>query len=412
VPVPRAAVAIAALAGVLAAAAAGARAPDAASLALMPLPKPSLGPQAVALPLDRDSGVVTNAMAASNATASVTARTLARMGRVSGYALDYNDAGAAALRTGHGLLEVETSVELYTSAAAATRGLAFWRHDDAEAALFKTRNVAFTLTPFDPGRLGDGRFGYEGVVRVKGKRPIYGVDVQFRTGRLVAAVSVSSADRAGARPLAGSLAFALQGRIAGVLAGRVAGPPVALPGTATAGPPPHGPSLPALALQPADVGSGRVVRQRYQLDEDLSPISEYDREMSPGGAFAYIDEEVALFHSPTEASYTLRFLSEAMASKQLVLRLGGLGGSGISSFEPRRVAVRGGDEARAVIATVKLKDGRVLDEGFVILRFGSTTEFISVGTPSGRRILPSALERLATIAAARVARGLHRAPVA
>jgi hypothetical protein len=34
-----------------------------------------------------------------------------------------------------------------------------------------------------------------------------------------------------------------------------------------------------------------------------------------------------------EASYTLRFLSEAMASKALVLRFGGLSGSQIASFD-------------------------------------------------------------------------------
>src|SRR5262249_32376571 len=143
----------------------------------------------------------------------------------------------------------------------------------------------------------------------------------------------------------------------------------------------HGPELSTLALKPADLGAGTIVRQRYQLDADLSPISEYDREMSPGGAFAYLDEEVALFHSPIEASYTLRFLSEAMASRDLVLRFGGLTGSEIVGFEPRRVTVHGGDEARAVIATVRLRDGRTLDEGFVILRVGSPTEFVSGGAP-------------------------------
>jgi hypothetical protein len=412
VPGLRAAVATAALAGVLAGGAAAAGAPDRASLALMPLPKAALGSAAAALPLDRDSGVVANTTAAENATESVSAKKLARLGRITGYALDYNDAGAAALRSGHGLIEVETSVELYANRAAAAAGFAFWRHDDADAAALMTRGLTFTVDAFDPGRLGADRFAYDGVVRVQGTRPIYDVDVQFRTGRLVADVDVTAADHAGARPLARSLAATLERRIAGVLSGRIAGPPVALPGKATAGPPPHGPELSTLTLKPGDLGSAKVVRQRYQVDEDLAPISEYDREMSPGGAFAYLDEEVALFHSPTEASYTLRFLGEAMASEQLVLRFGGLAGSDVASFRPRRVAVQAGDEARAVIATVKLKNGAVLDEGFVILRFGSTTELISVGMPLGGRILPSALTELATVAAARVSRGLHRSPVA
>ena len=385
---------------------------DRGSLALMPLPKSALGGQAGGLPLDPDSGVVTNADAARDATANISAAKLAGLGRITGYSLDYNDAGAAALRSGRGLLEVRTAVELYATPAAAARGLAFWRRDDAAAAAFKTPGVSYVLTPFEPGRLGPDRFAYDGTVSVKGKRPIYGVDLQFRTGPLVADVSVSSAEPGKARPLALALASRLRRRIAQVLAGKVAGPPVPVPGKAKPGPPPHGPELSALALKPADLGAGTIVRQRYQLDADLSPISEYDREMSPGGAFAYLDEEVALFHSPIEASYTLRFMSEAMASRDLVLRFGGLAGSQIVGFEPRRVPLHGGDEARGVIATVRLKDGRTLDEGFVILRIGSTTEFISVGTAIGGHLLPSALVELTSIAADRASRGLHRAPVA
>jgi hypothetical protein len=301
VPGLRAALATVALAGVLAGAATAAGTPDRTSLALMPLPRSALGPAAAALPLDRDSGVVANRPAAENATESVTARKLARLGRITGHALDYNDAGAAALRSGHGLIEVETAVELYATAAAAAGGL------------------AFTVEAFDPGRLGADRFACDGVVRMEGKRPIYDVDDRFRTGRLVGDVDVTSADRAGTRRLARSLAAKLERRIAG---------------------------------------------------------------------------------------------SEAMGSEQLVLRFGGLAGSDVASFRPRRDAVQGGDEAQAVIATVKLKNGSVLAEGFVILRFGSTTELSSVEMPLGGRIPPPSALALAHAEATRVSRGLHLAPVA
>ena len=100
-----------------------------ASLALMPLAKPALGKEAFALPLDRDSGVQTNADAARNATGHVTAAQLTRLGRLTGYELDYNDAAGHALAARKGLLEVSTGVELYGSASAARNGLAFWRAD-------------------------------------------------------------------------------------------------------------------------------------------------------------------------------------------------------------------------------------------------------------------------------------------
>jgi hypothetical protein len=35
-----------------------------------------------------------------------------RLGRITGYTLDYNDAAGKALTSGHGLMEIETSVEL------------------------------------------------------------------------------------------------------------------------------------------------------------------------------------------------------------------------------------------------------------------------------------------------------------
>src|SRR5437879_3211851 len=100
---------------------------DSSRLALMPLPRQALGPDAVALSLAHDSGVDSNADAARHAGGGVTAADLSRRGRVTGYTLDYNDASANALRAGHGLLEVQTIAELYLDAGTATEGLVFWR---------------------------------------------------------------------------------------------------------------------------------------------------------------------------------------------------------------------------------------------------------------------------------------------
>ena len=66
-------------------------------MALMPLPKQSLGARAIALPLDPSSGIVTNADAADDASPGVTTATFERLGRITGYTLDYNDAAGKAL---------------------------------------------------------------------------------------------------------------------------------------------------------------------------------------------------------------------------------------------------------------------------------------------------------------------------
>src|SRR5262249_62180368 len=85
-------------------------------LDLMPLPRSALGPGTGALRLARDSGVVSNAYAAESAGNGFTAADLARLGRMSGYTLDYllpDIAGAHA----HALLRVPTVAALYRDPA-------------------------------------------------------------------------------------------------------------------------------------------------------------------------------------------------------------------------------------------------------------------------------------------------------
>ncbi len=212
-------------------------------LALMPLSKLDLGPTAALLPLDRDSGVETNAQAVDNTSSTtMTAAGFAKLGRITGYTLDYDDAGGAALGVGHGLLEVQTGVELYRSAADAARGLAFWRNDEIAASHLKISGVKISLAPLKIPAIGTASFAFSGRESVSGKPPVYGVDVYFTTGRIVGEISVSAADRASSPPLALALAPKLASRIAGVIAGTINGRPVALPGQAKAGPPPGGPA--------------------------------------------------------------------------------------------------------------------------------------------------------------------------
>ena len=384
-----------------------------AQLALMPLPKQSLGAGAVALPLDPFSGVVTNADAADDALSTgVTGATFARLGRITGYTLDYNDAAGAALNKRRGLLEIETSVELYRSSGAARAGFAFHRRDDAKFATLKLVGASFVLTPLKAPRLGDTQYGWSVITKLKGKPPIYGAEVVVQAGALIAITSVAAAERSTSPSLAGALAKQLQARIDAVLAGTISGPPVTLPGKLKAGPPPHGPDLSALALRPSDVGRGKVTvtHQGYQLDKDLTPISEYVRELDPAGPFVFLRQEVALFHSATEASYTITFLEAALKSPDFLRSVGAkdFKQAHITSFASKPVALRAGDEGRGVLATVGLADGRKFNEGFVLLRVGSTTQFIIVATAIGTRLLPSALADLAGIAARRAQAGLHK----
>lgn len=87
-------------------------------LALVPLPKSALGAAGRPLPLARDSGVTSNQTEAGNASGNVSAKQLTRLGRVSGYMLDYgNEFGDAA-----GIRQIQTEIEQYPPSPRRARG--------------------------------------------------------------------------------------------------------------------------------------------------------------------------------------------------------------------------------------------------------------------------------------------------
>jgi hypothetical protein len=377
-----------------------------AKLALMPLPKTLLGSSAFALPLDQDSGVITNADAAGNASGHVTPAQVAALGRLTGYELDYNDSAGSALLKGHGLVEVQTEADLYRNALAAHWALAFWRKDELVPTRLSGSGIKLTLKKVALPGLGADGWAYQGTAKIQGKPTLYGTDVYFREGQLLGYVSVSAADRSSTTALAARLVPELRSRIAGVLAGRVNGPPVPLPGKAKAGPPPHGPPLDRLTLRPVDVGGGTVKSQGYKLDKDLSPISEYDRVMSPAGGLPYLDEEVALFHSPLEAGYAAATIGKVLEFPNAAKLLGTLSGTNFSSFKSRSVHLGVGDESYGVIARVGLRNGQKIDEGFAEMRIGSTTEAVIIGALPGT-LKSQTLVRFAKAAERRAKAGLR-----
>jgi hypothetical protein len=376
------------------------------SLALMPLAKSMLGKEALSLPLDQDSGIVTNADAAKNANGKVSAAQLAGLGRITGYQLDYNDAAGHALAAGHGVLEVTTGVDLYRSAAAAADGLAFWRRDAKNLVRLRATGISASVKPFGPTGIPRPSYGWSGVVRVKGKPPVYGVQIGFVSGQLMAGISVSAADAGDRQGYAVSLARQLATRIRGVLSGQIKGSPVALPGKAKAGPPPNGPDLSLLTLSPADLGGGTVKQQGYRLDNDLSPVSEYARTMSPAGPFPVLQEQVALFHSATEAGYKFSVLASTLASSKALTLFGP--SNGVTAYHPARVTVHGGDESLAIRATVDLTGGRSVSEALILLRTGATTEFVVVGAPATAPVPIGEIQGLTAAVAYRAAAGLKK----
>ncbi len=377
-------------------------------LATMLLPKAALGAQAANLPLTQDSGVVSNRLAAANANGHVTAADLTRLGRITGYALDYGGAPAG----GNGLDEAGSAVNLYETSAEARAGLTFWRKDEQNIGYL--RAVGFVISQrlgAAPG-LGGASFLERDTVTLTGKPPLQSATVLFQLGRTLAGVSVSGAAGTNAAGLALSLARDLRTRVGAVLSGKIAASRSALRSKLRPGPPLNGPKLDALAVTSADLGGGKIASQGYALDADLNPVSEYQRKFSPGGPFAVVAEQVALFRSPTQASFELAAVAAIFGSNQAMERGSGSGSSTFSSYSPRSVPASGGDETRVVLAKARLSNGVAINVGFVIVRVGATVELLSVGMAATDTHAAAELKGIATVAASRARRGLNAVPVA
>ena len=179
-----------------------------------------------------------------------------------------------------------------------------------------------------------------------------------------------------------------------------------LPGKAKAGPPPGGPNLEAMALRPADLGGGTVTSQGYRIDNDLDPVSEYERKIALAGPFAIVTEQVALFKTATQARFELTILADAFASKHPA------SAGSFTLYQPRKVAVTAGDEARAVLVKTRQGKGPTLYLGFDLVRVGKTVELVTVALPATDKAAPSELAGLAVTVAARAGGRSGGAPVA
>jgi hypothetical protein len=359
------------------------------------------------LPLAHDSGVVSNTAASQSTNGPTTAAQFAARGRLTGYQLDFG----GDTPTGASLSQVETVVELYRSDAAAARGFAFWRRDDSNTAPIAALGANVSVEPFAVRGLGANSYGVLGTVTLKGAPSFRGADVTFTSGPLVGMVSVAGEALGRLRSLALSDAHALLARIGAVRAGRLTGAPTPLPAKQKAGPPPHGPNLESLALAPDDFVVARVTSEGYAIDSDLAPISEYRRSLAPAGAFASLQEQVALFEDPIQATFEMAALRAALTTSG-GLRKDDFNEHGHPSYAPRSVSVNVGDASFASIGLYRPATGRSLYLGYVVVRTGRILEIDIIASPSGTPIPNAALSALAEETALRATRSAPQPLVA
>jgi hypothetical protein len=294
---------LAALAVAVLAPAASASRTSQVELAIVPLPKSALGAAGHRLPIASDSGVVSNAEAASESSGNVTAKQLKHLGRVTGYLLDYGNPFAG----GAGVTEIQTAVERYRSASAARKGLEFWRRDDLKNSALKRLGIDFSLHKVSLTGVAAPHWSYAAKVSLKGLRPLYGVDAEFQQGQYLLDVSTSAGSTSAARSSASSVVRRLYRRAQLALAGRLHANPVQLPRPPKPGPPAHGPKPENLVLTTTDVGSpATVLHKGYSKSTDaFDPLalSVYDQIMTPAGSFRYVSQEVLVGSSPLEVQY-------------------------------------------------------------------------------------------------------------
>jgi hypothetical protein len=295
---------------------ASASSPHRVKLPLVPLPKAALGVAGKSLALTHDSGVVSNAEAANNSTSGTTA-TFKNLGRVTGYDLTYGDPFTG----GTGVTQIASAIEQYKSSAAAKKGLAFWRTDDAaQVTSLQQYGIGVTLKAVKVPALGASRFGYGTTFTFPNLAPIAGVDEQAVDGKYVLDVSVSGGSLSAASRLASKLLRTLDQRLQLAEKGRLRTNPVKLPPPLKAGPPAGGPDLSTLTLTTSDLtGTATILDQTYLVDS--AALSAYVLDMKPAGQFQDLTQEIEWYPTANEAT-VVTSLEQAIVGSELRALLG------------------------------------------------------------------------------------------
>jgi hypothetical protein len=188
----------------------------------------------------------------------------------------------------------------------------------------------------------------------------------------------------------------------GVVSRKIGGTPVALPPRLKAGPAAHGPDLSKLTLGPSDLTGSKTTHQGYSVDNDLHPVSEFERELSPAGPFAFIEATSALFASSSQARITSSLLIDTLASQQALKQTLGpeFGGIRITSLDSKPVRI--GGASAALLVTLHLASGQNVSLSFEAVHAGKTMELLAVFAAPGKALGQNAIANLATTAGKRL----------
>jgi opacity protein-like surface antigen len=323
-------------------------------LALVPLPKSAIGAAASSFSLAHDSGRVSNANAAAH-TPDGTPKTFKKLGRLTGYGLEYGNAFTGAA----GVTDVRTSIEQYKTASGARRALAFWKKEDAKLSELDNPGFSVTSVPVQvPAPApGTSHFAYLTSYSASNIVPVSGIDEQIADGRYVLDVIVTAGTASLAETLAPKLAGKLDARLRLARKGHLRAKPVKLT-KQKAGRPPGGPDLSVLALRKSDLVGEATVSKGYLIDP--AAISDYSVFMLPAGQFDALDQEIEWYPVANEASFFADFENAAALTQ-----------SGTTALDLSSL----GDGAQGSVTT-----GTSFSQGQVFFSSGHLAEFIFMGS--------------------------------
>lgn len=349
-------------------------------LSLVPLPASVIGAAVHGLTLAQDSGTVSNSQAANQANDTPPAGKLKKLGRLTGYQLDYGDVYAGTT----GIDEVQTGVGQYKTAADAAKGLAFWKNDDPKIKILEVLGLQVSDATFPAPAVGSARFGNVWTETVPNVPTVNVADARAVEGAYVLDVKVAAASAPSAETLAGRLLKKLDARLRLAFAGRLHGSPVPLPRRLTPGQAYGGPDLSAIALTPTDVGQGTVSNEGYTIDPEA--LSDYTSDMSPGGIYSDLSQDIEWYSTPAQATFLA-----ALAATEFSGTVTTFGGQ-VTPVDLSAI----GDDAQGALGVVTL-GGPTRYDGVVVLARGQAMEALIVESQSP--IQASDLTNLAQLAA-------------
>jgi hypothetical protein len=344
-------------------------------LETMAVPQEDIGGLPRGLRVSPESGWRDNpAEAESSFDPDDTAASLREAGRVTGYELAYYDPTQAAIRSGSGVTNVMTWVDLFESGDAASAYLR-GRVDYAlrRGGSSPREGVTFgAVVAFEAGMPGEA-YGLRESVDFAGDH-VFRAVVFFRRGRLVAGSMVVRADRRDEAADAVRIAGILDQRIQIALHGGNTGEPVLVPEDGvpldgqqpTAEQPPSVPDLAAIALGPDDVPAGFLCDEgRYTRTQP--PRITFRRSFCPQGAtlgrtrLISLSSQVSVFESEvaaeTSLTLTARMMTSADGAKSYASNFAAT--SGLVATDVRRRQVKLPRGGVGVLTTFRTEAGRL-----------------------------------------------------